>query len=189
MALKIVAGSAKGRKLKGPKGPGIRPATGRVRESLFQILGDLSGKKVLDLFAGTGSVGLEALSRGADHAVFVDPSQPAVTLLFRNLEATGFLPKAHVIKKKANAAIEFLHQRGFRYDLIFLDPPYDRGLVDDTLRKLASFPLLKPEGLLLIEHSPREIPAFLSGLRVVDERKYGQTRVTFLEYKKAEKSP
>ncbi|MFO1464607.1 MAG: 16S rRNA (guanine(966)-N(2))-methyltransferase RsmD [bacterium] len=180
MGLKIVAGSAKGRKLRGPKSEGIRPAAARVRESLFQILGDLAGKRVLDLFAGTGSMGLEALSRGADSAVFVDPNQAAVSLLFHNLEATGFRDRAHVIKKRAGAAIEFLHHRGYRYDLIFLDPPYDKGFVDGTLKKLKSHPLLAEDGLLLCEHSPREVPAFLSGLEVVDERKYGQTIVTFL---------
>ncbi len=180
MGLKIVAGSAKGRKLRGPKSQGIRPAAARVRESLFQILGDLQGKKVLDLFAGTGSMGLEALSRGADEAVFVDPNQAAVSLLFHNLKATGFQDRSHILKKKAAAAVEILHKKGFRYDLIFLDPPYDKGFVDATLKKLKSHPLLAEGGLLLCEHSPREIPAFLSGLEVADERKYGQTIVTFL---------
>ncbi len=190
MGLKIVAGSAKGRKLRGPKSKGIRPAAARVRESLFQILGDLSGKRVLDLFAGTGSMGLEALSRGADSVVFVDPNQAAVSLLFHNLGLTGFQDRAHVIKKKAAAAIEFLHKKGYRYDLIFLDPPYDRGFVDATLKKLKACPLLAPGGLLLCEHSPRESPAFLSGLEVADLRKYGQTTVTFLkETPCAAKSP
>ena len=181
MGLKIVAGSAKGRKLRGPKTKGIRPATARVRESLFQILGNLEGLKVLDLFAGTGSMGLEALSRGADSVVFVDPNQAAVSLLFHNLGVTKFLDRAHVLKKKANLAIEFLHKKGDRYDLIFLDPPYDRGFVDGTLKKLHLCPLLAKDGLLLCEHSPREIPTFLSGLEVADERKYGQTTVTFLK--------
>ena len=181
MGLKIVAGSAKGRKLRGPKSQGIRPAAARVRESLFQILGDMSGKRVLDLFAGTGSMGLEALSRGADSVVFVDPNQAAVSLLFHNLEITGFKDRAHILKKKAAAAVEFLHKKGYQYDLIFLDPPYDKGFVDGTLKKLKAFPLLAPGGLLLCEHSPREIPAFLSGLEVADIRKYGQTTVTFLK--------
>jgi len=181
MSIRIVAGSAKGRKLKGPKKKGIRPATSKVREAIFQILGDVSGLLVLDLFAGTGSVGLEALSLGAKEVVFVDPNQAAVSLLFENLEATGFLDKVHILKKTANSAIELLHRKGRSFDLIFLDPPYDKGFVDLTLKRLHAFPLLQPEGLLLCEHSPREIPAFLGGLQKVDERKYGQTLISFFK--------
>ena len=190
MGLKIVAGSAKGRRLRGPKTKGIRPAAARVRESLFQILGNLEGQRVLDLFAGTGSMGLEALSRGAESVAFVDPNQAAVSLLFHNLEVTGFKDRVHILKKKAAPAIEFLHKKGLRYDLIFLDPPYDKGFIDGTLKKLKAHPLLAEGGLLLCEHSPREPPTFLSGLEVADVRKYGQTTVTFLkEISCAAKSP
>ncbi len=181
MSLKIVAGSAKGRILKGPKKSGIRPATAQVRKSVFDILGDLSGKKALDLFAGTGSVGLEALSRGAVHVVFVDSEQAAVSLLYQNLNTTGFLDRAHVLKKPAVGAIEFLFKKKLKFNLIFLDPPYDRAYVNLCLKKLRKFPLLAPGGILVCEHSPREIPTFLTGLEVVDERKYGQTLVTFFK--------
>ncbi len=181
MAVKIVAGSAKGRKLKGPKKAGIRPATAKVRKSVFDILGDLSGMKVLDLFAGSGSMGVEAMSRGAAEAVFVDPHQAAVSLLFDNLKTTGFLNQTHILKKSAAAAIPFLHRMKLQFDLIFLDPPYDRGYLDSTLKSLHRFPLLAPGGLLVCEHSPREIPAFLSGLQKVDQRKYGQTVVSFFK--------
>lgn len=183
MGLKITAGSAKGRKLKGPKTAGIRPAAARVRESVFQILGDLEGQRVLDLFAGTGSMGLEALSRGAAHVDFVDPNQAAVSLLFHNLKLTGFGERAHVLKKKAVPAIVGLAGKGTLYDLVFLDPPYDKGHIDATLKQLEKHPLLAERGLLLCEHSPRERPTFLGGLEVVDERKYGQTYVTFLQRK------
>lgn len=181
MGLKIVAGSAKGRKLAGPKTAGIRPATAQVRKSVFQILGDLSGRDVLDLFAGSGSMGLEALSRGAERVVFVDSQQAAISLLFKNLETTAFLHRSHILKKNAAGAIELLFKKGRRFDLIFIDPPYDRGLVDATLKKLRKFPLLSPDGQIICEHSPRERPAFLSGLTKTDQRKYGQTWVTFLQ--------
>lgn len=183
MGLKITAGSAKGRKLKGPKTAGIRPAAARVRESVFQILGDLEGQRVLDLFAGTGSMGLEALSRGAAHVDFVDPNQAAVSLLFHNLKLTGFGERAQILKKKAIPAIVGLAGKGELYDLIFLDPPYDKGHIDATLKQLEKHPLLAKSGLLLCERSPREVPTFLGGLEVVDERKYGQTYVTFLQRK------
>lgn len=114
----------------------------------------------------------------------------AVSLLFHNLEVTGFKDRAHVLKKKAAAAVEILHKKEFRYDLIFLDPPYDKGFVDGTLKKLKAYPLLAEQGLLLCEHSPREVPSFLSGLEVADVRKYGQTTVTFLKVNPcAAKSP
>jgi 16S rRNA (guanine(966)-N(2))-methyltransferase RsmD len=183
MPLKIVAGTHKGRKLSIPKTQKIRPATARVRESIFQILGNLEGMEVLDLFAGTGSVGLEALSRGANHVVFVDPGVPAVKLLLKNLTQTEFLDRAHVLKKRADAAIEFLFKKNRKFDLIFLDPPYDKGFIDATLKQLNRFSLLSPEGEIVCEHSPREIPTFLSGLSLVDQRKYGQTFVSFLRKK------
>lgn len=181
MGLKIVGGSAKGHKLRGPKKGGIRPAAARVRKSLFEILGDLSKKKVLDLFAGTGSMGLEALSKGAKQTVFVDSDPHAVSLLFHNLEKTGFISRSKVLKMKALSAIPRLHRQHFRFDLIFLDPPYDRGHISSCLKKLKDYDLLTQSGLLVCEHSPREIPVFLGGLKKVDERKYGQTLVTFFQ--------
>jgi len=183
MGLKIVGGAAKGRKLRGPKTDQIRPATSRVRKSIFDILGDLSGRHILDLFAGTGSMGLEALSRGAESVSFVDSGQAAISLLFKNLEAIGFRERSRVLKKNASAAVELLSKKGLRFDIIFLDPPYDRGLVDATLRKINRFPLLADDGLIVCEHSPRELPTFLDGLQKEDFRKYGQTLVSFLKGK------
>jgi 16S rRNA (guanine966-N2)-methyltransferase len=185
MGLKIVTGNLKGRKLRGPRGQSIRPATAKLRESVFQILGDLHGKRVLDLFAGTGSMGLEALSRSADECAFVDSGQQAISLLFHNLKSTGLLSRSHIVKKPATGAIEFLHRKNKKFDLIFLDPPYDRGYIDRCLRKLAEFPLLAKGGILVCEHSPREIPSFFGGLEKIDQRKYGQTLVSFLKEKNA----
>lgn len=182
MGLKIVGGEAKGRKLRGPKTAQIRPATSRVRKSIFDILGDLSGFAVLDLFAGTGSMGLEALSRGAKSVCFVDQGQAAISLLFKNLEMTGFMDRSRVLKKSAASAVELLSKKAARFDII-LDPPYDRGLVDATLRKINRFPLLSDLGQIVCEHSPRELPTFLDGLQKADFRKYGQTLVTFLSGK------
>lgn len=183
MGLKIVSGTAKGRKLKGPKKAGIRPAAARVRKSLFDILAPLTGLVVLDLFAGTGSMGMEALSRGAGEVTFVDKDPHAVSLLFENLKRTGFLTCSHILKKPAVAAIPFLSQKGVRYDLIFIDPPYNQGLLDPCLKKLTEVPLLKEKGRIVCEHSPREKPTIFSGLVLADERKYGQTLVSILAQK------
>lgn len=182
MGLRIVSGSAKGRKLKGPKKSTIRPAAARVRKSLFEILSPLEGKIVLDLFAGTGSMGMEALSKGAEEVTFVDNDRHAVSLLFENLTRSGFLPQSYIMKKPALQAIAWLSQKGKRYDLIFLDPPYNKGYVDSSLEKLKEYPLLEKNGMVVCEHSPQEKPTIFSGLEVADERKYGQTLVTMLKF-------
>jgi 16S rRNA (guanine(966)-N(2))-methyltransferase RsmD len=181
MGLKLVGGRAKGQKLKGPKKAGIRPAAARVRKSLFDILGDLKGLKILDLFAGTGSMGLEALSRGAAEVTFVDDDEAAIKLLFHNLKQVGYLPQAHVLKAKAHQALRRLDRKGLQYDLIFVDPPYDQGQVADSLKILDDRTLLADGGQILCEHSPREKPPFLSRLQCVDTRKYGQTFVSFFK--------
>jgi 16S rRNA (guanine(966)-N(2))-methyltransferase RsmD len=182
MGLRIVSGLAKGRKLKGPKKSTIRPAAARVRKSLFEILSPLDGKIVLDLFAGTGSMGVEALSKGAGEVTFVDNDRHAISLLFDNLTRSGFLTSSHILKKPALHAIPSLSQKGKRYDLIFLDPPYNKGHVDACLKKLREWPLLRTAGMVVCEHSPQEKPTIFSGLVVTDERKYGQTLVTMLEF-------
>lgn len=181
MGLKLVGGSAKGQKLKGPKTSGIRPASARVRKSLFDILGDLTGDRVLDLFAGTGSMGMEALSRGAAEVTFVDDNPQAVKLLLHNLNQLGFLEQAHVLQEKVATAMKRLARKEQRFDLIFVDPPYDQGLVERSLKILDGLDLLAPGGRVLCEHSPREIPPFLGRLQCVDKRKYGQTLVSFFE--------
>lgn len=183
LGLRLVGGHAKGLKLKGPKGQAIRPAAARVRKSLFAILGDLSHQRVLDLFAGTGSMGLEALSHGAQEVTFVDLDSQAISLLFENLKKAKLLAQSHILQDSVAKAIPRLYKAKQRYDLIFLDPPYDQGWIDRSLEILAKNPLLETEGLLLCEHSPREKPTFFGGLEKVDERKYGQTLVTFLKNK------
>lgn len=181
MGLKLVGGSAKGRKLKGPKKAGIRPASARVRKSLFSILGDLEAKHVLDLFAGTGSMGLEALSQGAGEVTFVDQDPQAIQLIFHNLKKTGWLDRTYILKEKALAAIHRLGRMGRVYDIIFVDPPYDQDLINPALKKISQVGLLAETGVILCEHSPREKVTFLGRLKVVDVRKYGQTLVTFLK--------
>lgn len=183
MGLRLVGGSAKGQKLKGPKQSGIRPAAARVRKSIFEILGDLQGKLVLDLFAGTGAMGMEALSKGAQKVTFVDSNPHAIQLLFHNLKKTNFIAKSFVLKCKALASIGRLHRHKQCFDLIFIDPPYDKGLIEPIFRRLQDFPILAPDGMILCEHSPRESFDFLGGLQLLKERKYGQTIVSFFQWR------
>jgi 16S rRNA (guanine966-N2)-methyltransferase len=180
-AMRIIAGISKGRRLNTTKNPKIRPALDAVREAIFNILGDLSDIKVLDLFAGTGSVGLEALSRGASEAVFIDQLPEAVRLIHKNLALCGFAEQAAVFKNTVAKAIPLLHKRGLQFDLIFVDPPYDRDLVNPALQQIAQEKILAPQGRIVVEHSPRETINKIGGLEI-SSRPYGQTLISFLHH-------
>ncbi|MBI2338844.1 MAG: 16S rRNA (guanine(966)-N(2))-methyltransferase RsmD [Deltaproteobacteria bacterium] len=178
--MRIIAGKAKGRRLFGPKSLLIRPVSDKVKGAIFNILGPLEGCYVLDLFAGSGSVGLEAISRGAEGVVFVDFSPPALTLLNRNIRQCGFQKQAGVIRGRVPEILPHLARRERRFDFVFIDPPYDRNRINPTLSALLANKLIDAETTVIIEHSPREMPE-CPGLAVLDQRKYGQTLITFMK--------
>ena len=197
--MRIIAGLAKGRRISGPKSPLIRPVSDKVKGAIFNILSSLDGAFVLDLFAGSGSVGLEAISRGANHAVFVDASPQALALLQKNIRQCGFEKQATIVRGRVPQIIGRLAQmpplpcppchagmawspsRGEGlFNFIFVDPPYDKNLVHPTLSALLANKLIDAETLVIIEHSPREMP-HCEGLTVADQRKYGQTLITFMK--------
>ncbi len=180
--MRIIAGIAKGRRLVGPKSDRIRPALDQVREAVFNILGPFSGhERVLDLFAGTGSVGLEALSRGAQDAVFVDLGVEALQLIRKNITLCRFEEQSTILRLKVPQQVSKLAKSTPpSFDLIFVDPPYDRDLVNPTLEAIASQKLLAPSGRVVVEHSPRETIHDAIGLFLFDTRKYGQTMISFL---------
>ena len=167
--MRVVAGELRGRRLVAPRGTDVRPTADRVRESLFSILGDVSGAAVLDLCAGTGALAIEALSRGAAEATLVDAAPETAA---RNVEALGLGERARVVRADARA---FLRRGGSSYDLVFCDPPYrlaDRlGLDLDRLLP----PLLTPEARVITESAAREPLALALPLR--DERRYGETLI------------
>jgi 16S rRNA (guanine966-N2)-methyltransferase len=179
--MRVISGRAKGRKLAGPRSKSIRPALDKVKEAVFNILFDVSGLDVLDIFAGTGSVGIEALSRGCRRATFIDNSISAVGLIRKNLLLCGFKNLATVIKSSASQAIKRLSKKGLVFDLIFVDPPYLQNLVNPTLELLSKSKLLKPGSIIIVEHHPKEPILPPDGLVVFDSRKYGQTLVSFLK--------
>ncbi|MBI4373493.1 MAG: 16S rRNA (guanine(966)-N(2))-methyltransferase RsmD [Deltaproteobacteria bacterium] len=179
--MRVISGTAKGRLLKGPKGPAIRPAIAKVKGAIFNILGEMEGRKVLDLFAGTGSVGIEALSRGAKIATFVDSTRAALDLIHHNLTKCHLTPSGHIVKLRLPLELGRLPRLHAPYDIAFVDPPYDQGLINPTLRRLVREKILGPRGMVVVEHSPREKISEDVGLTLVDERKYGQTLVTFLK--------
>ena len=177
----IIAGSAKGRKLVAPTGPGTRPALAQVKEAIFNILGDIAECEVLDLFAGSGAIGLEALSRGAGHCVFVDKSRAALMALDKNIESCDFRDRSEIVPLPVSQVLQHLKAKGRHFDLIFVDPPYDENLVMSTLEGLEK--VLADAGIVIVENSPREPVSDMKGLKVSDVRQYGQTEITFLEAK------
>jgi 16S rRNA (guanine966-N2)-methyltransferase len=178
--MRVIAGAFKGRVLAPVKGC-TRPTGAKVREAIFNILGPaVDGARVLDLFAGTGALGIEALSRGAQHAVFVEDHPAALQGLRRNLEQLGLLPQVEVSALPVAAALKKLSGRVERFDLVFLDPPYGRDAAAATLAVLGEGELLAPRALVVAEHGKREqLPAQCGRLQQQDVRRYGDTQVAF----------
>lgn len=144
--MRVITGTARGRKLKTPEGMDIRPTTDNVKESVFNILQfDIEGRRVLDLFAGTGQLGIECLSRGAREAVFIDQSRDAVKIIRENLKTCGF--SAPVLQQDA---LSYLNACG-KFDLIFVDPPYDAELYEPVLEKINAIDILSDGGIILCE--------------------------------------
>lgn len=180
--MRIISGTAKGRRLATPKGKHIRPVLDQVKEAIFNILYNIAGLDVADVFAGTGSIGLEALSRGAATAVFVDNDREALSLIRENIEKCKFGPEARIIPKHVDVALKVMQKEGLKFDIMFVDPPYQKDLVVKTLSTIAEFGLLKPDGRIITEHHPKEpIEGLPETLTISDQRKYGQTMITFLK--------
>ncbi|MBX7147598.1 16S rRNA (guanine(966)-N(2))-methyltransferase RsmD [bacterium] len=180
--MRIIAGLARGHALLAPKSNKIRPAADKVKGAIFNILGDIEGCIVADFFAGTGSVGLEALSRGAAKAYFIDDLPEALKLIESNIKKCRFEGKAHIIKGTIPRILEKIKAREARFDVVFVDPPYDKNLLNPALDGLVENKLVDAQTLIVIEHSPRE-HIICPDIEVTDERKYGQTRISFAKLK------
>lgn len=171
--MRIIAGTHRGHRIAAPKGRETRPTSDRVRENAFNLIGPVEGADVLDLFAGSGAMGLEALSRGAAHATFVEKDRDACRVIGENLDRLGL--KAIVLPMDAVRAVE---QERRTYDLVLCDPPYD---YDGTKLAPHLAGLLTHDGLLVWESSSREPVPEVPGLRHRTSRKYGAARLTLLE--------
>lgn len=185
--MRIIAGTARGRKLVSPGSKGgkneIRPTADRAREALFNILGDaVHGARVLDLFAGTGALGLEALSRGADSVLFIDKSPAAIGLIRKNIELTGFLEKAAIQQRDMarNCIVDSNSIPEGGFTLVFLDPPYRAHLAEKLLHILGAGVLLKSGCIVVAESSAGDrLPEKTGMLECYDKRHYGETGFWF----------
>lgn len=180
--MRIITGECKGKKLFSLPGTATRPTADRVRESVFNILApDIVNTSVLDLFAGTGALGLEALSRGAAGAVFIDALPAAVKIIQKNVAACRMEARARVICWDIGKNLNCLQSGAQAFDLVFMDPPYNKNLVAPTLLKLMKQNVLTDGATVIIEHSAAEtVPQDLAGLPLTDQRVYGKTLVSFL---------
>lgn len=182
--MRVIAGSLRGRKLASIRGLAIRPTADRVREAVFNILGTRpADAQVLDLFAGTGALGIEALSRGACRAVFADKAVPALQVIRKNIALCRLEARTRVVQFNIPGNLNnLLPDRGV-FDLIFIDPPYRRGMIVPTLSQLADLQLPSAGAMAMVEHDPMEaIDPTPPGWRLRDQRRYGQTQVSFLSF-------
>ena len=181
--MRIIAGTARGVRLTVPRGKGIRPTSGRVREAILQVVGDqVVGARGLDLYAGAGGLGLEALSRGAAHMVFVDRSWPAVSFIQRSLSRLGFGDRAWVERKDVFRFLRKGASQGASFDLVFADPPYQQDVLQDLLTLLDEGRLVADSGLVVTEIAKGRVPPPQIGrFSMVWQRLYGDTHVIFWE--------
>jgi 16S rRNA (guanine966-N2)-methyltransferase len=185
--LRVIAGIAKGRKLKMPPGEGTRPVMDRVKEAVFNILAaDIQEASFLDLFAGSGGVGIEALSRGAARATFVEHNALAVRTIQANLTTTGFTAQARVVRSDVFIYLRNKPREGF--DFIYIAPPQYHDLWSETLKALDARPnWVNPDGMAIVQIDPREFTDLpLEHFKLIDQRKYGNTQLCFYERMSAE---
>ncbi|MCD6353787.1 MAG: 16S rRNA (guanine(966)-N(2))-methyltransferase RsmD [Proteobacteria bacterium] len=182
--MRIIGGKLKGRRLQACKGRFVRPTSDKIREAIFDIIAPfLSGGVVLDLFAGTGGVGIEALSRGMERTVFVEKDSRVIPILKKNIIGCQLEDRVEVISRSVSAGIKIISLRNEKFKLIFLDPPYQENLVERTLEEIWEANLLSKGGIVIAEHSTREmVGKYYGKLAGYDCRRYGNTLLSFFTY-------
>ena len=185
--MRIIAGEMRSRRLKAPAGMDTRPTADRVKEALFSILGArVYGARVLDLYAGSGALALEALSRGAEYAVLCDCGREACRVIRENIADLGCEQRARLMQMRDTAALEALKKNGDSFDLIFLDPPY-RMDTAPVCAAIAEMGLLRAEGVIVAEHGRETPPGVSAPLTLFDRRQYGAAGLSF--YRQREDNP
>lgn len=179
--MRVITGTAKGRALKAPKGLTTRPTTDRVKEALFNILGPkIEGAKFLDLFAGSGGIGIEALSRGAQEVLFIEKDPRALEVIKANLALCGLDQRALVLAGDVHKNLDYIGRQGQQFDFVFMDPPYLKDFEEAVLAKIDNLKLLALGGKIIVESSKRDnIPTQVGSLAALRREKYGDTHLTF----------
>ncbi len=178
--MRVITGSARGRRLKTLEGVDVRPTADRVKEAIFSVIQfDIEGRMMLDLFAGSGQMGIEALSRGAAKAVFVDSSANAIAVIKENLKSCDLMKSAVVVQSEAKMYLNGCASAGKdKFDVVFLDPPYNQGVLQDVLPYVAN--IMKDSGVIICESSlDDKLPETAENFAISKEYRYGKIKVTF----------
>ncbi len=189
--MRIIAGKFKSRSVKAPKNMKIRPTSDKVKGALFNMLEPLEGSSVVDFYAGTGNLGIEALSRMASEVIFVEKGIESLKLIRENLEAFGINPKAtgsnvRILASEVASAFYLLHQEGKKFDILLADPPYEAGVLKRLQNLLVQYPILKEDGIFAIEHGAKDTD--LGGnfpYPMIRQKKYGDTLLTLFKNESA----
>ncbi|HON59345.1 MAG TPA: 16S rRNA (guanine(966)-N(2))-methyltransferase RsmD [Smithella sp.] len=183
-SMRIIGGKAKGRLFHFDSSSRERPTSDFLRETLFNLLGDIGGKVFVDLFAGSGSVGLEAASRGAKEICFVEKSRKLASFIKKNAETCGLAENCLILMTDVEKGLRNLCAKHYVADIIFADPPYQQGEVQETLKLLDRYRIQKKETIIVVQHSVKEKYDVSSGnFRICDDRKYGDHALTFLTWR------
>lgn len=179
--MRIIAGDAKGRRIITPTGRNIRPTADRVKESLFNILGEkVPDSLVLDLFAGTGNLGLESLSRGAKLSIFIDFNKESIRIINENIKLLKYEGASEVYHNDAYGALNILAKRKMKFDIIFVDPPYHKDIVPAVIHKISELDLIDTAGIIAVEHDVNDrLPDSISNMTSCKSSTYGDTMLTF----------
>ncbi len=178
--MRVIAGSARGRRLVSIRGDKTRPTADKLRETLFNIIAPrVFESSFLDVFSGTGAIGIEALSRGAETAVFVEKNGQALSVIKQNIEMLNFGDKANVMPYDFSTALNMLGQQGKKFDIIFLDPPYYKKFEAEALKQIVLNDLLLNDGIIIVEQGSKDEIPCVDGLRAYDVRKYSTSTLLF----------
>ncbi len=180
LGVRVISGSARGLKLNTPGDDRVRPTTDRVKESMFNIVQDwVYDSQVLDLFAGSGALGIEALSRGASQAVFCDNSLDSIKIIKSNIEKAKVVDRSQIVSGDFKRCLRDMEAKNQSFGMIFVDPPYYKGLFEEVLDTIRSCKILKKDGIVIVEHDAKRPIGQVEGLEVYKEKKYGITMLTF----------
>jgi len=181
--MRIIAGEFKGRQINAVKGDNTRPTTDKIKENVFNIMGQFfAGGHVLDLFAGSGNLGIEALSRGMDHAVFIDKNSNATRVIKDNISKLKLQDRTEIYRNDASKALTILAKKGIKFDLIFLDPPYGKFSITELLSVIIKNDLLNHDGLVMCEYGEgMNVQYDVSSLKEIKHETYGTIEILILE--------